>query len=105
MIHAADTINRYVKQTDGRTAYHKIKGRPFRIPVTEWGDAVIYCRLDTVGKDKLEPRWEEGVSIEVHDARGEAIIATPAGVRDWKHMGTHQERRNGEFILSVKGTP
>ncbi len=68
----------------------------------------MYCRLDSVGQNKAEPRWEEGVWLGVKDTTSEAIIGTSNGVikaRDWKHQGTHQERWNAEVILSVKGTP
>ena len=54
LIHAADTINRYVKGDDGRTAYQKVKGRAFRTPVTEWGECVLYCRLNSVGENKSD---------------------------------------------------
>ncbi len=85
LIHASDTLNRYVKGECGRTAYQKVKGRAFRTPVSEWGECVLYCRLNSVGENKSEPRWKEGVWLGVKDTTGEAII----GTRDWKHQGTH----------------
>ena len=72
LIHAADTLNRYVKGECGRTAYHKVKGRSFRTPVSEWGECVLYCILDSVGENKSESRWREGVWLGVKDTAGEA---------------------------------
>ena len=108
LIHAADTLNRYVKGEDGRTAYQRVKGRAFRTPVTEWGECVLYCRLASAGENKFDYRWDEGVWLGVKDNSGEAIIGTSKGVvkaRDWKHQATHQERWNTDVILGVKGTP
>ena len=85
-----------------------MKGRAFRTPVTEWGECVLYCRLDSAGENKFDSRWEEGVWLGVKDNTGEAIIGTDKGIvkaRDWKHQATHQVRWNVEVILNVKGTP
>ena len=108
VIHAAKTLNRYHIGEDGKTAYQRWKGKPFRREVTEFGECVMYLKAGTSGRDKLQPRWERGVWLGIRDESGEIIIGTPEGVvkaRDFKRLPSLEERWNFETICAVQGTP
>ena len=74
--HAAATINRYHVGQDGKTAYQRWKGKEFRREVAEFGETVLYLKLGTKGKDKLNSRWETGVWMGIKDETGECVIGT-----------------------------
>ena len=61
--HAAASINRYQVGEDGKTAHERLRGRRFRRDVTEFGESVLYIRAESIGKDKYNSRWEEGVFV------------------------------------------
>ena len=68
--HAADTVSRYHKGQDGLTAHRRLRGRDFRVDVCEFGEAVWYMRPGSIGKDKFDSKWEEGMWIGVIDGNG-----------------------------------
>ena len=59
--HSAQCLNRYMVGRDGKTAYERAKGRPFRVPAAEFAECVWYKKPGTMGKEKWESRWETGV--------------------------------------------
>merc|ERR1712240_75927 len=77
--HAAATINRHHVGQDGKTAYQRWKGKPFRREITEFGETVLYLKMGTRGRDKLDSRWETGTWMGVKDDTGECIIGTDEG--------------------------
>ena len=106
--HAAATINRTRKDDNGRTSHFKWKGREFNREVTELGECIMYLRLDSVGKDKFDSRWEEGVFLGVREESAEIIVGTPEGItkaKDFKRKASLKDRWNQEQVLAVKGTP
>ena len=108
VIHAAKTLNRYHIGKDGRTAYQRWKGKQFRREVTEFGEQIMYLRTGSVGRDKLQPRWELGTWLGVRDESGEIIVGTPVGVvkaRDFKRLPSVEERWKSECVLGVQGSP
>ncbi len=78
--HAIASMNRYQIGKDGRTAHERLRGRKFRRDVAEFGEGVLYIKAESVGKDKYNSRWEEGVFIGVREESGEIIIGTEKGV-------------------------
>jgi len=69
---------------------------------------VLYLKADSVGKNKLESRWSDGIWLGIRDESGESIIGTSEGIvkcRDFRRRPTDQERWNDEQVKAVKGAP
>ena len=108
MAHASDTINRYQVHGDGRTAYHRWKGKQFNKECVEFGECVLYLKPGTRGKDKFDTRWEEGIWLGVKDRSLETVIGTNEGVikvRDVKRKGTEEQRWDISKFNEFKGVP
>ena len=106
--HAAATINRYHVGQDGRTSYRRWKGKDFKREVAEFGEQVLYLKMGTKGKNKLDSRWERGIWLGVKDSTGEIIVGTPEGVvkaRDFKHLTTPSDRWSATAVSNLQGTP
>ena len=105
--HAGNSISRYLKGADGLTAYRRLKGREFKKEAAEFGEGVWYMRSEMVGKAKLEPRWEDGIWLGIHDVSGEHIIGTRDGCLKAKDMKRKPEEDRWvlEALESMKGTP
>ena len=65
MMHAASVINRGRKDEEGFSAYRRWKGREFNKPVAEFGECVLYAPAISVGRNKFDTRWSEGVWLGV----------------------------------------
>jgi hypothetical protein len=68
----------------------------------------MYIRAESVGKDKYNSRWEEGVFIGVREESGEIIIGTEKGVikaRAFRRKGSEKERWSQEHVKSIGGVP
>jgi hypothetical protein len=105
---AAASMNRYQVGSDGRTAHERLRGRRFRRDVAEFGESVLYIRAESVGKDKYNSRWEEGVFLGVREESGEIIVGTKEGVikaRAFRKKGSEKERWSNESVKSVGGIP
>ena len=48
---------------DGKTSYERWKGRKFVRDVVEFGERVSYLVQGTLGKDKGDCRWEDGIFV------------------------------------------
>ena len=105
--HAGNAINRYLRGTDGLTAYRRLKGKEFKRETAEFGEGVWYMRADIVGKAKLESRWEDGIWLGIHEASGEHIIGTKDGCLKAKDIKRKPEadRWMLEDVQNMKGTP
>ena len=57
--HSAEIIDRYAVGSDGRTNYQRRKGKKFGGQMLEFGEAIMFLRAKSVGKDKFDSRWEE----------------------------------------------
>ncbi len=106
--HASAPINRYQMGEDGKTAHERLRGRKFRRDVTEFGESVMYIRAESVGKDKYNSRWEEGVFLGIREESGEIIVGTEKGVikaRAFRRKGSEAERWSRDNVKSVGGIP
>ena len=65
VMHAASVINRGRKDEEGFSAYRRWKGREFNKPVAEFGECVLYAPAMSVGRNKFDTRWSEGVWLGV----------------------------------------
>ena len=76
----ADLIKRYKVGSDGKTSWERVRGKKFKSALVEIGENIRYIRPESVGKNKWEVRWEEGIFIEIRDTSGEYIIGAGEGV-------------------------
>ena len=103
--HAADLLTKYAVGEDGKTAYERMKGKPYLGDVVEFGEK-IHHRLRKKG-DKMDVRWDEGFYLGKMWRTGEAIVGTEKGIRkaaSIKRVGGHR-RWDGEGLNKVQGVP
>ena len=84
--HASCVINICSVGEDGRTLF-EIRNNRFLLPILEIGECIWYRRPQSVGKDKLDTRWEQGVFAGIREESGELYVLTDEGaikVRNYK---------------------
>ena len=106
---ASSLISKFTLGIDGKTSHERCRGRKFDKVLPEFGECVMYLKTPQhKGREKLEPRWESGVYLGVHDRSQELIIGTPDGAikaHEFRRKGSHEERWNMEEITVMKGLP
>ena len=68
----------------------------------------MYLKPESVGKDKAESRWEDGVYLGVRGESGELIIGTSSGVikaKTFRRYGRDEDRWNLTRFGEFKGVP
>ena len=68
----------------------------------------MYLKLESVGKEKSESRWNEGIFIGVKEETGELMIGTAEGVeraRTIRRFAEESDRWKKEDIEGMKGVP
>ena len=90
--HAADILNKYVVGTDGRTAYHRVRGRPFRGEMYEFGCGVWFRPVGKLQGGSLRPRWYNGIWIGKRYDTNEHYVIAESG----KVYRTRCARENGK---------
>lgn len=106
--HAANIINWTRRDSSGKTAYHKFKGRPFNKVLAAFDESVFYLKPESLGGRKWAPRWEIGVGLGLVGTTGEYVIGTNEGiikVRTLKPIVERAEKWNAKCISECKGTP
>ena len=58
---------------DGRTAYERRKGKKFNRPLPEIGECIYYLNPKSVGKDKLDARWENAISVGLRGGQEKSL--------------------------------
>ncbi|CAE8634939.1 unnamed protein product [Polarella glacialis] len=105
--HAADVTTKYLRGRDGKTAYERLKGKPCREDVVEFGECILY-RSSRSDEGKLAPRWEPAVWLGKRWGSTEHIVATEDGtVHHCRavHRLPQGSRWDAGRIESIKGTP
>ena len=107
--HCADLLNKYQLGDDGRTAYHRLRGKIWKHEMVEFGEKVHYrVNMKSLPKEyKLEGRWGEGFFMGVKWRTGESWVATTEGIVKTsaiRRVGGHR-RWDAEGLLSIKGVP
>ena len=106
--HAAETIDRYAIGSDGKTNYQRRKGNKFGGSPVEFGETIMFLRAKSVGKDKFDSRWEQGVWLGIREESGEHIIGTKEGVlkaRTIRRYSEATERWKTELFDNFRGVP
>ena len=78
--HAAETLNRFLVGSDGRTPYERMKGKRYRGEVFEFGRRVRHRHPGKVEGGSMERRWSEGIWLGKSPDSDEHIVALDTGV-------------------------
>jgi hypothetical protein len=76
--HAADSVTKFLRGSDGKTAYERLKGKPCREEVVEFGECVLF-KTNRPDEGKLAPRWEPALWLGKRWASSEHIVSTEDG--------------------------
>ena len=78
--HAGVCVTVYRKGRDGKTPYHRLKGKEFSGRMYEIGEKVLFKELnDQQQLGGWDSRWSEGIWVGYDLATYQSIIATPEG--------------------------
>ena len=84
--HAGVLTFRFQVGVDGRTAYERIKGKPFRKALVPIGECVQYQPLGRAKANrmqklnKLDNKWRDGIYLGIKDNTNEVFVGTSEGV-------------------------
>ena len=84
-----------------------LKGEEFKAEVAEFGEGIWYMKADTVGTNKADARWEEGIWLGIQEVSGEHIIGTEEGCLKTKDIRRKPQEDwwKIENMRKMKGTP
>ena len=106
--HAGNIITCFKLQTDGRTAYQRLKGKKAAATLVPFGEKVLFQPVTHGTKrNKLDPRWEYGIYLGFHLRSMEAWISGPSGVcraRNLRRLPL-EHRWDFDLIQKITGTP
>ena len=105
---AAMLVTRYLVGKDGRTAQERKRGRPCKSPLAEFGETVWYKPFDkNKDRNKVEPKWEQGVWLGISRESNETLIGTKGGVIRCYSIKRlpNEEKWIKEMVLEMQGTP
>ena len=71
--HVSDLINKFLVGHDGRTAYERLRGKPYRGEIVEFGSKVLCKPPDKLRGGSMRSRWDLAVWV------GKAYAACTAG--------------------------
>ncbi len=106
MMHAASVVNKGRKDDDCFTAYRRWRGRELTKAVAEFGECSVYTPALSVGKDKFDVGWKEGVWFVIKAESGEWLIGTGEGVakaRDFRRKPGNGRRWNKKDFDKFRG--
>ncbi len=79
-MHAATVTNEGRGDDAGYATYRRWKGTEFARLVTEFGECVMSLPAASVGKNKFDVSWMDGVWLGIKLDSGESIIGAADGV-------------------------
>jgi hypothetical protein len=104
--HAGTLLNLFSRsdKQDGMTAYMRLRGRPWRIPLPAFGETVEFMRRT---RHKLESRWEPGVFLGIREHTTEKIVGTAEGIYVVQSIRRKPEgeRYNADLVKGIRGLP
>ena len=109
VLHSGYICSHYFVGQDGRTCYEKLKGKPNRAIVCEFGEQVHFMPLKTDAvSGSMSKRYLTGVWLGIDERTSETRIGckdgTVTGSRSIVRL-PEDERWDKEFLEKVKGTP
>ena len=89
---------------DGQTAYQRLRGRPWRVPLPPFGECVDFRRRTT---SKIAPRWERGISLGVKGSTTEKIVPSDTTIYVVQSIRrcAPDARWDAARLTGLKGTP
>ena len=80
--YASAVLNRFEVGADGNTPYGRLRGKPFRMKLPNFGESVYFKPLRQSGSklNKLDPKFREGVYLGIREGTNEVIVGTPEGI-------------------------
>ena len=78
--HAADTVTKFEVKTNGRTAYHMLKGRECSGELAAFGQKVLFMLPKRPRGGDMQTRWSEGFWLGKLWRSDEHILAADGGV-------------------------
>ncbi|CAK0795275.1 unnamed protein product [Prorocentrum cordatum] len=106
--HAAWLLNLFQVKSDGGAACERLRGRPCRGQVSEFGESVCYRGPQSApDMPKLDDRWMLGARVGESLASDERYIGTPAGVRRRRSIWRRPEsaRWDRKILDAMVGEP
>ena len=102
-------LSRFEVGADGNMPYGRLRGKPFRMKLPNFGESVYFKPLRQSGSklNKLDPKFREGVYPGVREGTNDMIVGTPEGIGrtgDIRRKPPSQ-RCDGAALLAVRGTP
>ena len=78
---APATLDYFSVGRDGKTAYEKLKGKPFTKPMVEFGESVQFKVQTRKGqkRGKMKSRWGIGIFLGLTRRAHEYMVGTPFG--------------------------
>jgi len=107
VMYASLLLNLCVVGEDGRTAYERRKGRKFKKVLPEFGECITYLKPESVGIDKADSRWDNGVFVGLRIESGELFVMTSKGVIKVRTFARkpEEERFEAKLLEEGKGVP
>ena len=103
--YAADTINRHQLGEDGKTAYQRLRGRPFRGTLVHFGECVDYLAPGATGHSQWNYKWGVGIWLGLDERSGGNLIGTSTEVvaaRSIRRKAGEERWQNQEFRWQVR---
>ena len=75
-------LTRFRVGSDGKTAYQRVKGKPFKLALPEFGENVLFMlpRTKTEKKHKMDPKFETGIYVGLRQNSNELYVGNDKGV-------------------------
>ena len=107
--YAAQLLNRFRKGVDGKTAYERLKGKPYRKQLSSIAEVVMCTPLarERGAMNKLEERMFKGMYAGLIDKSDELVPLTREGALKCRAVKRllPDDRYDKKFLMEVKGTP
>ena len=80
--YAGFLLSRFQVAADGKTAFERFKGKPYRRELVEYGERVMFMPIVHGAKlNKLESKWEFGRFCGIRPRSNEMLIMTTEGIK------------------------
>ena len=112
VMHVGSVLTRFEYSTDGKTAYIRLKGKPYRLGLPPIGECVLYLPLGRRkagggSKNKLATFYEPCVFLGIIEGANEFHVGTKAGVvraASLKRLPKNK-RADAVWLADFKGSP
>ena len=88
---------------DGMTAYHRLRGRPWKIDLPPFGESIEFMRRT---QSKLDKRWERGLFLGIKESTSEKIVGNNSGIFVVQSIRRIAEPRyDAKLLTDLRGLP